>query len=146
MLASQFPAPLSQARTSSLVNWKEPWTASSPPSLYRQEPCDSRRRGSAQGHTAALEGTGAEHDGPIGSPLSARAPAVRGRAPAPVPAQRPSPSIRALTRRHATQRREVARGAHRHRHGGALRAPRSGPPSPPPAATATPERLATACG
>lgn len=35
MLASQFPAPLSQARTSSLVNWKETWAASRSPSLYR---------------------------------------------------------------------------------------------------------------
>lgn len=54
MLAPQFPAPGSQARRRSPVNWNEPWTASSPPSLYRQKPRDPERaRKRARSHSGS---------------------------------------------------------------------------------------------
>lgn len=127
MPAPQVPAPLRQGRTRSLVTWKEPWTASRLPSLYRQKPCDPEKaRGSVQGHTAAQGRIGTRHDGfrsRIYSASFCRAPAGRRRAPAPAPLSEPLSGVPALTRRHATQRREAACSAYRRRHGGALSEP-----------------------
>ena len=40
----QLSSSLSQACTSRLVNWKGPWTASSPSSLYTPMPCANARK------------------------------------------------------------------------------------------------------